>query len=92
MPGHLRRGGHVSGRQVTFIGDAMAAVVQGVEEVRTLIGQPPAVVGLRLECGTVFPWAHFEAFPEAPVKVSDVLKAAGPGDAGNRFLGVNEIL
>ena len=82
----------MSGRQVTFIGDAMAAVVQGVEEVRTLIGQPPAVVGLRLECGTVFPRAHFEAFPEAPVKVSDVLKAAGPGDAGNRFLGVNEIL
>jgi hypothetical protein len=77
---------------VTFIGDAMAAVVQGVEEVRTLIGQPPAVVGLRLECGTVFPWAHFEAFPEAPVKVSDVLEAAGPGDAGNRFLGINEIL
>jgi hypothetical protein len=35
----------VSGRQVTFIGDAMAAVVQGVEEVRTLIGQPPVVVG-----------------------------------------------
>jgi hypothetical protein len=30
---------------VTFIGDAMAAVVQGVEEVRTLIGQPPVVVG-----------------------------------------------
>jgi hypothetical protein len=26
---------------VTFIGDAMAAVVQGAEEVRTLIGQPP---------------------------------------------------
>lgn len=34
----------MSGRQVTFIGDAMAAVVQG-EEVRTLIGQPPVVVG-----------------------------------------------
>jgi hypothetical protein len=30
---------------VTFIGDAMAAVVQGVEEVRALIGQPPVVVG-----------------------------------------------
>jgi hypothetical protein len=30
---------------VTFIGDAMAAVVQGVEEVRTLIGHPPVVVG-----------------------------------------------
>ena len=36
----------MSGRQVTFIGDAMAAVVQGVEEVRTLIGQPPVVVGV----------------------------------------------
>jgi hypothetical protein len=35
----------VSGRRVTFIGDAMAAVVQGVEEVRTLIGHPPVVVG-----------------------------------------------
>ena len=50
------------------------------------------VADLGLECSTVFPWAHFEAFPEAPVKVSDVLEAAGPGDAGNRFLGVNEIL
>jgi hypothetical protein len=35
----------VSGKRVTFIGDAMAAVVQGVEEVRTLLGQPPVVVG-----------------------------------------------
>jgi hypothetical protein len=35
----------VSGKRVTFIGDAMAAVVQGAEEVRTLIGQPPVVVG-----------------------------------------------
>jgi hypothetical protein len=35
----------VSGKRVTFIGDAMAAVVQGVEAVRTLIGQPPVVVG-----------------------------------------------
>jgi hypothetical protein len=30
---------------VTFIGDAMAAVVQGVAEVHTLIRQPPVVVG-----------------------------------------------
>jgi len=30
---------------VTFLGDAMAAVVQGVEEVRQLIGQPPVVIG-----------------------------------------------
>lgn len=35
----------MSGKQVTFIGDAMAAVVQGVEEVRILIGRPPVVVG-----------------------------------------------
>jgi hypothetical protein len=30
---------------VTFLGDAMVAVVQGVEEVRNLIGQPPVVIG-----------------------------------------------
>jgi hypothetical protein len=35
----------VSGKRVTFVGDAMAAVVQAVEEVRTLLGQPPIVVG-----------------------------------------------
>ena len=35
----------MSGKRVTFIGDAMSAVVQGVEEVRILIGQPPVVVG-----------------------------------------------
>jgi hypothetical protein len=35
----------VSGSRVTFIGDAMATVVQGVIEVRTLIGQAPVVVG-----------------------------------------------
>jgi len=45
MPGRRRRGGHVSGKRVTFLGDAMAAVVQGVEEVRQLIGQPPVVIG-----------------------------------------------
>ena len=45
MPGRFRRGGRVPGSRVTFIGDVMAAVVQGVEEVRTLIGQPPVVVG-----------------------------------------------
>lgn len=38
-------GGLVSGSRVTFVGDAMAAVVQGVIEVRTLIGQPPVIVG-----------------------------------------------
>jgi hypothetical protein len=35
----------VSGSRVTFVGDAMAAVVQGISEVRSLIGQPPVVVG-----------------------------------------------
>ena len=35
----------MSGKRVTFSGDAMAAVVQGVAEVRALIGQPPVVVG-----------------------------------------------
>jgi len=35
----------VSGKRVTFIGGAMAAVVQGVKEVRTLIGYSPVVVG-----------------------------------------------
>ena len=35
----------MSGNRVTFIGDAMAAVVQGVAEVRALLGQPPVVVG-----------------------------------------------
>jgi hypothetical protein len=45
MPGRLQKGGPVSGKRVTFIGDAMAAVVQCVEEVRTLIGQSPVVVG-----------------------------------------------
>lgn len=44
LTGPLRTGGSVSGKRVTFIGDAMAAVVQGVEKVRTLIGQPPVVV------------------------------------------------
>lgn len=35
----------MSGDRVTFVGDATAAVVQGVIEVRTLIGQPPVIVG-----------------------------------------------
>ena len=35
----------MSGKRVRFIGDAMAAVVQGVEEVRTLVGHSPVVVG-----------------------------------------------
>lgn len=35
----------MSGSRVTFLGDAMAAVVQGVNEVRTLISRPPVVVG-----------------------------------------------
>ncbi len=35
----------MSGSRVIFLGDAMAAVVQAVEEVRKLTGQPPVVVG-----------------------------------------------
>ena len=35
----------MSGSRVTFVGDAMASVVQGVAEVRLLIGQPPVIVG-----------------------------------------------
>ena len=31
--------------RVTFVGDAMAAVVQGIIEVRNTIGQPPVIVG-----------------------------------------------
>jgi hypothetical protein len=47
----------VSGKRVTFLGDAMAAVVQGVEEVRILIGQPPVVVGgLAVMCRLASPY------------------------------------
>lgn len=35
----------MSGNRVTFLGDAMAAVVHGVVEARNLIGQPPVIVG-----------------------------------------------
>ncbi|ADU49638.1 hypothetical protein [Intrasporangium calvum] len=35
----------MSGSRVTFVGDAMAAVVAGVIEVRLHIGQPPVIVG-----------------------------------------------
>lgn len=38
-------GGPVSGSRVTFLGDAMASIVQGVIDVRTLIGEPPVIVG-----------------------------------------------
>jgi hypothetical protein len=42
---------------VTFIGDAMAAVVQGVEEVRILIGHSPVVVGgLAVMCRLSHPY------------------------------------
>jgi hypothetical protein len=44
-PGRPQKGGHVSGKRVTFVGDAMGAVVQGVEEVEFLIGHSPVVVG-----------------------------------------------
>jgi hypothetical protein len=47
----------VSGKRVTFVGDAMAAVVRGVEEVRILIGQPPVVVGgLAVMCRLASPY------------------------------------
>ena len=35
----------MSGSRVTFVGNAMAAVVQGVARVEALIGRPPVVVG-----------------------------------------------
>lgn len=35
----------MSGDRVVFVGDAMAVVVQGVIEVRSLIGRPPVIVG-----------------------------------------------
>jgi hypothetical protein len=35
----------VSGSRVTFVGDAMAAVIQGVAEVRDLIGETPVIGG-----------------------------------------------
>lgn len=38
-------GGPVSGNRVTFVGDAMVSVVQGVIEVSALIGHPPVIVG-----------------------------------------------
>jgi hypothetical protein len=42
---------------VTFVGDAMAAVVQGVEEVRSLIGQRPVVIGgLAVMCRLSMPY------------------------------------
>lgn len=44
-PGPPRAVGPVSGNRVVFVGDAMAAVVQGVIEVRSLIGRPPVIVG-----------------------------------------------
>jgi hypothetical protein len=65
----------VSGRQVTFIGDAMAAVVQGVEEVRALIGQPPVVVGgLAIMC-----------------RLSDPHRATTDLDLVDRLLGLQDI-
>lgn len=44
-PGLRTIGGLVSGSDVVFVGDAMSAVVQGVTEVRALIGQSPVIVG-----------------------------------------------
>ena len=44
-PGSRTKDGPVSGSRVTFVGDAMAAVVQGVIEVRDLLGETPVIVG-----------------------------------------------
>lgn len=47
----------MSGRRVTFLGDAMAPIVQGVREVRHLIGQDPVVVGgLAVMCRLTTPY------------------------------------
>lgn len=35
----------MSGSRVTFVGETMVAVVQGLHEVRAVIGQPPVIVG-----------------------------------------------
>lgn len=35
----------MSGERVIFVGEAMATIVQGIAEVRSVIGQPPVVVG-----------------------------------------------
>ncbi|MGF1662781.1 MAG: nucleotidyl transferase AbiEii/AbiGii toxin family protein [Kineosporiaceae bacterium] len=35
----------MSGDRVTFFGDAMSGVVQGVSDVRRLIGRPPVIIG-----------------------------------------------
>ena len=35
----------MSGSRVTLVGDAMVTVVQGLHEVRTLLGRPPVIVG-----------------------------------------------
>ena len=58
----------MSGKRVTLIGDAMAAVVQGVAEVRALIGQPPVVVGgLAVMCRLSRPYrATTEPGPTCP--------------------------
>ena len=44
-PGPQMSAGPVSGKRVRLVGDGMAAVVQGIREVHTLIGQPPVVIG-----------------------------------------------
>lgn len=57
MPGHRQARGRVSGSQVTFIGEAMAAVVQGVHEVHALTGQAPVVIGgLAVMCRLTTPY------------------------------------
>jgi hypothetical protein len=65
----------VSGKRVTFVGDAMAALVQGVEEVRILIGQPPVVVGgLAVMCRLASPYRAPDADRLGSVNAGQVMR------------------
>lgn len=65
----------MSGSHVTFVGGAMMAVVQGVTEVRTLLGKIPQLEVLRAAAGaeSVEPAAVLLPTPHGAVKV-DVLE------------------
>lgn len=81
----------MSGKRVTFIGDAMAAVVQGVEEVRVLIGQPPVVVGgLAVMCRLASPYRATTDLDVVdrllgPVPQLQVLRAAQGAERSSRL-------
>lgn len=73
MLGRLIAGGHVSSSRVTFIGGAMAGVVQGLAEVAELIGNrrsspslPPVV------------WAWALILSESPTVIT-----CGPGSTSS---------